>query len=126
LKGVLADAEHVYNNSIDVAIDMYGTKAAAGGIYKAMQERGYSIQAWSEHELHPKQTDGFSEIDIVNFIFTMDLLNFSSAITAWSGVRFPSNADRISAFGLAFRKRNDSKWSIEVDVGQATTVYWHV
>ncbi|TKA35916.1 hypothetical protein B0A54_12363 [Friedmanniomyces endolithicus] len=79
--GVLADAEHVYNNSIDVAIDMYGTKAAAGSIYQAMQERGYSTQAWSEHELHPKQTEGFSEIDIVNFIFTMDLLNFSF----WSG-----------------------------------------
>ncbi|KAK1069071.1 hypothetical protein LTR12_014079 [Friedmanniomyces endolithicus] len=121
--GILADAEHVYNNSIDVAIDMYGTKTAAASIYKAMQERGYSTQAWSEHELHPKQTEGFSEIDVVNFIFTMDLLNFSSAITAWSGVRFPSNADRISAFGLAFQKRSDSKWSIEIDVGPATTVY---
>ncbi|KAK0343131.1 hypothetical protein LTR91_021965 [Friedmanniomyces endolithicus] len=80
--GVLADAEYVYNNSIDVAIDMYGTKAAAVSIYKAMRERGYSTQAWSEHELHPKQTEGFSEIDAVNFIFTMDLLNFSLANTA--------------------------------------------
>ncbi len=56
---------------------MYGTKAAAGSIYKAMQERGYSTQAWSEHVLHPKQIEGFSEIHVVNFIFTMDLLNFS-------------------------------------------------
>lgn len=56
---------------------MYGTKAAAASIHAAMQERSYSTRAWSEHELHPKPSEGFSEIDIVNFIFTMDLLNFS-------------------------------------------------
>ncbi|KAK0259766.1 hypothetical protein LTR57_018277 [Friedmanniomyces endolithicus] len=93
--GVLVDAEHVYNNSIDVAIDMYGTKAAAGSIYKAMQERGYSTQAWSEHVLHPKQIEGFSEIHVVNFIFTMDLLNFSF----WSGL---SETDR---FQVEYRGR---------------------
>ncbi|KAK5681689.1 hypothetical protein LTS10_006222 [Elasticomyces elasticus] len=75
--GVLKDAEYIYNNSIDVAIGMHGTKAAAASIYKAMQERNYSTQAWSEHELHPTLSDDFSEVDMVNFIFTMDLLNFS-------------------------------------------------
>ena len=59
---------------------MYGTKAAATSIYRMMQERGYSTNAWSQHELHPKPSEGFSEVDIVNFIFTMDLLNFSYAI----------------------------------------------
>jgi hypothetical protein len=76
-QGVLQDAEYVYNNAIDVAIDMYGTQGAAASIYKTMRERGYSTQTWSEHELHPKQSEGFSDINIVNFIFTMDLLNFS-------------------------------------------------
>lgn len=76
-QGVLQDAEYVYNNAIDVSIDMYGTRGAAASIYKMMRERGYSTQTWSEHDLHPKQSEGFSDINIVNFIFTMDLLNFS-------------------------------------------------
>lgn len=56
---------------------MYGTKAAAAQIYKSMQEKSYSTETWSEHELHPKMSEGFLELDIVNFVFTMDLLNFS-------------------------------------------------
>lgn len=56
---------------------MYGTKSAAAAIHKAMTERGYSAQAWSEQELHPQLSDTFSSVDMVNFIFTMDLLNFS-------------------------------------------------
>ncbi|KIW06568.1 uncharacterized protein PV09_02997 [Verruconis gallopava] len=71
--GVLASAEHVCNNSIDVALDMAGTKAAAALIYNNMRARGYSTQAWSQHELHPKTKDEAA----LNFIFTMDLLNFS-------------------------------------------------
>ena len=77
MQEILQDAEYIYNNSIDVSIDMYGTRGAATSVYKMMQERSYSTQTWSEHELHPKQNEGFSGIDIVNFIFTMDLLNFS-------------------------------------------------
>jgi hypothetical protein len=56
---------------------MYGTKSAAMLIYKVMQERVYSTATWSQHELHPKLTEAFSELDMLNFIFTMDLLNFS-------------------------------------------------
>lgn len=74
---MLKDAEFIYNNSIDVFIDMYGTKAAASAIYTSMHARGYSATTWNDHELHPKTSEGFSEIDVVNFIFTMDLLNFS-------------------------------------------------
>lgn len=73
----MKDAEFIYNNAIDVLVDMYGTKAAAAQIYKSMQEKSYSTETWSEHELHPKMSEGFSELDIVNFVFTMDLLNFS-------------------------------------------------
>lgn len=69
---VLQSAEFVYNNSIDVAIDMRGTKAAAELIYQQMQQRSYSTKTWSEHKLHPKAKDEST----VNFIFTMDLLNF--------------------------------------------------
>jgi hypothetical protein len=75
--GVLRDAEYIYGNAIDVSIDMYGTKAAAASIFTIMHQRGYSTQAWGEHELHPTQQQGFSDVDIVNFVFTMDLLNFS-------------------------------------------------
>ena len=56
---------------------MHGTKGAAAEIYRAMKARGYSTEIWSTHELHPKPSEGFSEVDIVNFVFTMDLLNFS-------------------------------------------------
>ncbi|MCJ1256938.1 hypothetical protein MMC24_004763 [Lignoscripta atroalba] len=69
---VLQDAEYVYNNSIDVAIDSFGTKAAALNIWNMMQEKGYSRKTWSTHELHPKTKDEST----VNFIFTMDLLNY--------------------------------------------------
>ncbi|EME78329.1 uncharacterized protein MYCFIDRAFT_58458 [Pseudocercospora fijiensis CIRAD86] len=75
--GVLRNAEFIYNNAIDVSIDMYGTKAAAESIYQMMQERGYSTETWSQHELHPKMSEGFTELDIVNFVFTMDLQNYS-------------------------------------------------
>jgi hypothetical protein len=69
---VLQDAEYIYNNSIDVALDMRSTKNAAIAIWNSMQEREYSTKTWSEHELHPKSKDEAT----VNFIFTMDLLNF--------------------------------------------------
>ena len=70
---VLKDAEFIYDNSIDVAIDAAGTKAAAAMVWKLMQEKEYSPKTWSMHELHPKEKTK----DTVDFIFTMDLLNFS-------------------------------------------------
>ena len=70
---VLEDAEFVYDNSTDVAIDMQGTKAAATTIWNLMQEKEFSTKDWSKHELHPKAKDEST----VNFIFLMDLLNFS-------------------------------------------------
>lgn len=71
--GVLEGAEYVYDNSIDVALDMWSCKTAAAAIYKQMQEKSYSTATWTEHELHPKTKDEST----VAFIFTMDLLNFS-------------------------------------------------
>lgn len=77
IQGVLRDAEYIYNNAIDVAIDMYGTKAAAATLYSLINERNYSTQVWGQHDLHPTIEEGFTEIEMVNFVFTMDLLNFS-------------------------------------------------
>ena len=69
---VLKDAEYVYDNSIDVIIDSHGAKAAAASIWARMQRRDFSSKTWSTHELHPKSKDEST----VDFIFTMDLLNF--------------------------------------------------
>jgi hypothetical protein len=69
---VLESAEYVCDNSIDVAIDMGSTKAAARTIWHLMQEKHYSTQTWTTHELHPKQKN----VDTVNFIFTTNLSNF--------------------------------------------------
>jgi hypothetical protein len=70
---VLESAQYICDNSIDVALDMRGTRSAAERIWKHMQERNYSTKAWREAELHPKAQDEST----VNFIFTMDILNFS-------------------------------------------------
>ena len=71
--GVLEDAEYICDNSTDVALDMRGTKAAATSIWSLMQEKGYSTKDWSKHALHPKTKDEST----VDFIFLMDLINFS-------------------------------------------------
>ena len=96
---VLESAEFVCNNSIDIAIDMTGTKAAAHTIWKCMQERQYSTESWSKHELHPKSKDEHT----VNFIFTMDLLNFS----------FWSDLPEYQRFAVEYRgERWTGYWSL--------------
>lgn len=70
---VLESAEYIYDHSIDVSIVSSATKAAASSIWRLMQDKNYSTHVWSDHELHPKTKDE----NTVNFIFTMDLLNFS-------------------------------------------------
>ncbi|RMZ85581.1 hypothetical protein DV737_g621, partial [Chaetothyriales sp. CBS 132003] len=69
---VLRAAEFIYDNAVDVSISSPGTKAAAATLWKLMQERDFSTHAWAQHELHPAAKDEAT----VNFIFTMDLLNF--------------------------------------------------
>lgn len=70
---VLESAQFIFDNAIDVALDPNSVKQAAESIYQAMQIKSYSTATWSEHELHPKERNE----DTVNFIFTMDVLNFS-------------------------------------------------
>lgn len=96
---VLEHASFIYNNSIDVALDMKGTQRAAESIWKQMQEKSYSTSAWSEHELHPKTKDEAT----VNFIFTMDLLNFS----------FWSEKDAEERFSVIYKgKKWTGYWSL--------------
>ncbi len=97
---VLEGAEHVYDNSIDVAIDMRGAKAAASTVWKSMQERKYGFNSWSEHELHPKEKNEST----VDFIFLMDLLNFSF----WS-----DNLHSEQAFAVEYQGRRwTGYWSL--------------
>lgn len=96
---VLEGAKYVYDNSIDVAIDMGSTKAAATKIYDQMQKREYSTKTWSSHDLHPKAKDEST----VAFIFTMDLLNFS----------FWSEKDEQERFAIEYQgKRWTGYWSL--------------
>ncbi|KAK4120915.1 hypothetical protein N657DRAFT_648716 [Parathielavia appendiculata] len=74
--GVLQGAEYVYDNAIDVAIDMRACKNAAAVIYAQMQQKGYSPATWAAHELHPSRAE-LGDDAMVAFVFTMDLLNFS-------------------------------------------------
>lgn len=104
--GVLEGAEYVYDNAIDVAIDMRATKNAAESIHQQMQEKSYSTATWSEHELHPKAKDEGT----VAFIFTMDLLNFSF----WS--ELPDD----ERFAVEYRgKRWTGYWSLVASLQRA-------
>lgn len=93
---VLRDAQFIFDNAIDVALDPTKTKEAAELIWRQMQEKQYSTQTWAEHELHPKTKDEAT----LHFIFTMDLLNFSF----WS----EEAGDESKRFGIEYRGR---KWT---------------
>ncbi|KAK6353310.1 hypothetical protein TWF696_005282 [Orbilia brochopaga] len=71
--GVLRSAEYIYDNAIDVALDMRSCKDAAETILTCMQHAHYGTETWDGHALHPHSKDQ----EQIDFIFTMDLLNFS-------------------------------------------------
>lgn len=73
---ILRDAHFVYDNAIDVALDPFSINRAATSILSSMKSRSYSPKTWSSHPLHPKPAGEWDE-DALNFVFTMDLLNFS-------------------------------------------------
>lgn len=89
--GVLESAEYIYTNSIDVSLDMRGTKAAAATIWDLMQRKEYSCKMWSSHELHPKA----KYESTVEFLFVMDLLNFCF----WSDNQDPEEAFAVEYHG---------------------------
>jgi hypothetical protein len=94
---VLESAQYIFDNSIDVALDRDSVIKAADIIYSAIKAKSYSTQTWSEHDLHPKAKDE----ETLNFIFTMDLLNFSF----WSD------------------EREDTRFSVVYE-GKKWTGYW--
>lgn len=104
--GVLDSAEWVYDNAINVALDMRACKNAAESIYAQMKTRDYSPASWSQAELHPKASDEGT----VNFIFTMDLLNFS----------FWSEKPADERFTVAYRgKKWTGYWSLVASLHRA-------
>lgn len=103
---VLQDAEYIYDSSVDVAISMRGTQSAASLIWSQMQQQRYSTHTWSEHELHPKAKDEAT----LNFIFTMDLLNFS----------FWSELNDSERYAVEYRgKRWTGYWSLVASLQRA-------
>ena len=103
---VLQDAEYVYSNSIDVSISRNATVLAAVLIWDQMQQRSYDTSAWSKHELHPKSKDEAT----VNFIFSMDLLNFS----------FWSELPEAERFCVTYRDRRwTGYWSLVACIQRA-------
>ncbi len=96
---VLASAEHIFQHSIDVSLSPRNTHLAAASSHRLMREKHYSTQNWSSHELHPKTKDEAT----VNFIFTMDLLNFC----------FWSEMDEEERFAVEYRGRRwTGYWSL--------------
>lgn len=91
---VLENAQFVFDNAIDVALNSGKTKEAAETIWNLMQKKEYSTHSWAEHELHPTAKDEGT----VDFIFTMDLLNFS----------FWSELPEDKRFAIEYRGR---KWT---------------
>lgn len=71
--GVLSSAEFIASNALDVIVSEQGCCAAAKSVYHAMQEQQYSTETWASHPLHPKEKTE----SVVDWIFTIDLLNFS-------------------------------------------------
>lgn len=71
--GVFESVEFVYDNGIDVVIDMCVIKFIVDIIYWQMKEKSYFIVIWLEYVLYLKVKDEC----MVDFIFIMDLLNFS-------------------------------------------------
>lgn len=70
---VLEGAKYVFDNSIDVSLNSQAISATARMLYDQFKNHDFSRNEWSMHELHPKSKDEST----VDFIFTLDLLNFS-------------------------------------------------
>ncbi|KAF8532773.1 hypothetical protein BDD12DRAFT_919467 [Trichophaea hybrida] len=96
---VLESAQFIVDNAIDVALSREHILKAAEEIYLAMQAKAYSTETWSSHELHPKAKNQAT----VDFIFTMDLLNFC----------FWSESDSKTTFSVDYRgKRWTGYWGL--------------
>ena len=96
---VLEGAQYIVDNGIDVALSRDHIIEAASKIYRQMTFRSYSPSTWSSHSLHPQEKNEAT----VDFIFTMDLLNFSF----WSA----KSAEK--RFAIEYRgERHTGYWSL--------------
>lgn len=70
---VLETVEYVANNADHVTVNVNECQSAAGDILANMKTQSYSTKTWNEPELTPKTKDQTT----VDWIFLVDLLNFS-------------------------------------------------
>ena len=65
--------KHISQHSKDVVVVEDAMKEAALQILTQMKEKEYSLKAWKEEEVHPKEMTETT----VDWIFVVDSLNFS-------------------------------------------------
>jgi hypothetical protein len=78
--GVVDSAQFIHLNSSQVHINLQQIQKVGDWIRDQMLVQDYDKKKWSTHELHPVVEIGKEEL-VVNWIFTVDLLNFSF----WTG-----------------------------------------
>ncbi|ANB15556.1 hypothetical protein AWJ20_3184 [Sugiyamaella lignohabitans] len=115
---VLVDAEFVASAAKDVQVVVSGCQTAAKVIHEAMVQQKYSMATWSSHELNPKNPDAST----VNWILTVDLLNFSF----WSE-NFDSNdtgSPDTQRFAVEYHgKQFTGYWSLVAAINRAVYEY---
>lgn len=74
----------ISKNSSDVAISPEGVENASNTLYEMMKTKSYSTLAWKQHDLHPK----IASEKTIDWIFMIDLLNFSFWSDSDGGERF--------------------------------------
>lgn len=82
---VLTSAEYISSNSSHVSINKIEIPRVGDWILEQMESLNYSTKTWSNHKLHPKTKDEYT----VNWIFVVDLLNFSF----WNDIDFTVTLD---------------------------------
>jgi len=70
---VLPSAHYISHHAHHITLSQTAISSAAQNIYTQMQHSNYTTQTWSSHHLHPQGKNK----ETVDFIFTMDILNFS-------------------------------------------------
>lgn len=71
--GVVASSKFIATKAKDVFVSTEDCLRAAESVYQAMQQQQYSTETWASHPLNPKDKTQST----VDWIFTVDLLNFS-------------------------------------------------
>jgi hypothetical protein len=123
---VLETVEYVANKADDVTVKVNACESAAGEILANMKTQSYSTKTWNEPELTPKTKDRAT----VDWIFLVDLLNFSF----WSDTDLQDSGLASSQrFAVAYNdKEYTGYWSLCAAINRAldegipitTPAYW--